>query len=124
MKIWFDDVRPPPDDSWAWCRTNAEARVLMIPDSKMKKNVVEISLDHDLGFHDVELPDDPDELAEVLILRGSSEETGEQLVRWMIENDLVPPKITIHSWNPDGARRMAQLLNAAGHDVFVEPFKA
>ena len=54
--------------------------------------VSEISLDHDLPSGD-----------------------GLVLCRWMIEYDLVPPKVTVHSYNPIGARRMLQELRDHGH---------
>lgn len=115
MKLWHDDIRPAPV-GWAWARTNAQAQFIL-----RGGNVEECSLDHDLGFHDVEIPDDPDELIEVMQLKGD-EETGEELVRWMIDNDLVPPKVRIHSWNPAGASTMAKLLNDHEYDVEVTPF--
>ena len=84
--------------------------------------MIEASLDHDLGYHDVDLPEDPDELAEVLILRGQSEETGADLVEWMVKYGFVPPLVTIHSWNPPGAKRMATILSDAGYGANVVPF--
>jgi hypothetical protein len=87
--------------------------------------IVECSLDHDLGYHDVEIPEDPDELLKVLVLRGEAEETGYDLVCWMLENNLVPKKVTIHSWNPDGAKHMAaRLARFAPEDteLWVTPF--
>jgi len=117
VKLWLDDVRPAPE-GWAWARTNEQAKQILA-----LGNVVECSLDHDLGYHDVELPDDPDELAEVLILKGQSEETGLDLVHWMVENEFVPARVTIHSWNPDGAKYMAARLNRFGYSCTVSPFK-
>ena len=55
MKLWVDDIRRPPDASWAWARTNAEA-------------------------------------------------------------------IEIHSWNRDGAHRMAKLFEMHGHRAHVRPY--
>lgn len=47
MKIWLDDLRPPPDNSWTVCKTAAEAF------SKIMSNEIEcISFDHDLGSTD------------------------------------------------------------------------
>lgn len=117
MRLWHDDVRPPPA-GWVWARTNDAAKEILL-----SENVTQISLDHDLGYHDITLPDDPDELAEVLILRGQSEETGYDLVNWMIERKLVPESVTIHSWNPDGARAMAARLNRFGYDCVVEAYR-
>lgn len=117
MKLWHDDVRPPPD-GWIWARTNAQAQAILENDWP----VTEISLDHDLGFSHVEIPDDHDEFLEVMRLRGDEEE-GTELVEWMIVNNRVPPTITIHSWNPAGAVKMARMLNDAGHSVMVRPYK-
>lgn len=118
MKLWHDDVRPAPE-GWVWARTNTEAKSLLLTG-----RVTEVSLDHDLGFHDVVIPDDPDELAEVLILKGQSDQTGYDLVCWMIDNFLVPAKVTIHSWNPLGAQNMAARLNRYGYNCTISPFKA
>lgn len=120
MRLWHDDVRPAPP-GWVWARTNAAAM-----DYLRTGEVEEASLDHDLGFHDVEIPDDPDALMEVLVLKGRSAETGLHLVRWMIDNECVPPRVTIHSWNPDGARYMAAALNRYAPEclVIISPFQA
>ena len=123
-KLWHDDVRPPPA-GWLWARTNDQAKYFLMLAEREGSPIVECSLDHDLGYHDVVLPEDPDELAEVLILRGQSEETGYDLVCWMIEHNLVPKKVTIHSWNPEGARHMAARLARlapADTELWVVPF--
>ena len=52
MKIFLDDIRNPPDDSWTTCRS-AEIAIALINELR----VDEISFDHDLGTeltgHDV-----------------------------------------------------------------------
>lgn len=116
MKLWLDDIRPSPK-GWVWARTNEQAKEYLLTGE-----VTECSLDHDLGYHDVDLPEDPDEAMEILILRGVSEETGLQLVEWMLEQNLVPSKIRIHSWNPSGTKNMAARLNHFGHDCLIAPF--
>jgi hypothetical protein len=107
-KLWHDDVRPAPK-GWLWAQNNMQAKhILEVFD------VVECSLDHDLGA-------DP---SEGLLAKGSGEETGLQLVDWMIENDCVPEVVTIHSWNPPAARRMERAFIAAGHrSVRVRPYQ-
>lgn len=120
IKLWHDDVRPAPE-GWLWARTNEDARKIL-----REQEVVEISLDHDLGLHDVDVPDpalDPDGFIDAVAGRGQSSETGLDLVVWMVENNKVPKRVTIHSWNPDGARYMAARLNRAGHTVIVSPFR-
>ena len=124
MKLWLDDIRPAPE-GWLWARTNDQAKHLLMIAERDGTPITECSLDHDLGFHDVEIPEDPDELLEVITLKGQSEETGYDLVCWMLENNLVPKKVTIHSWNPDGARNMAARLSRYAPedtDLWITPF--
>lgn len=47
MKLWIDDFRLPPDDTWTWAKTFEEAmqHVTAVPYS-----IEEISFDHDLGM--------------------------------------------------------------------------
>ena len=116
MKIWHDDIRPAPK-GWEWARTNSRAMELLA-----KHEVEEISLDHDLGLHtftEQDIRDHPD----LVFGRGQADETGYDLVRWMCDTGNVPRRVTVHSWNPDGARRMADLLNDAGHECKVSPYE-
>lgn len=111
-KLWLDDVRPAPDSTWFWAETIAEGQKFLLD------NVVEeCSLDHDLGhmiLGDGELRSRPG--------GHFAHGDGVDFVRWMVANNLVPEKVTIHSWNPMGAREMARLLNDFGRDVVVAPF--
>lgn len=119
MKLWLDDVRPAPD-GWHWARTNAEAKAALL-----RGNVDECSLDHDLGLHELtdEQINDWDHVISVsYALQATGTETGLDLVEWMIQHDLVPDEVTIHSWNPDGAHRMAMRLVDDGHEVLLAPF--
>lgn len=119
MKIFHDDVRPPPLPGWEWCRTNQEVIALL-----EREPCEEISLDHDLGYDGVDVEGlEGDALIDAMCLRGQSEDTGMNLVHWMIQNEKVPPKVRIHSWNPDRARDMARALNDAGYDCIIEPFR-
>lgn len=124
MKLWHDDLRPPPE-GWKWARTNDEAKEWL----SMGSLVSECSLDHDLGLHTMDAPDDTDpeywdKVIEIThALNPSTTETGYELVEWMVETEHVPDVVTIHSWNPDGAMRMARRLANAGYDVTVAPFK-
>lgn len=114
-KLWFDDIRPAPE-GWQWARTVEQAILIL-----RANNVTAISLDHDLGLHHyTEAQIEADE--ELIFGRGQAEETGLDLVHWMIANNKVPEKIAVHSWNPDGARRMIATLNDAGHYVARIPY--
>src|SRR5207237_9811908 len=53
MKLWVDDIRRPPDDSWAWARTNEEAI-----EALRSGEVNEASLEHVMGVHEPD-PDAP-----------------------------------------------------------------
>lgn len=116
FRVWHDDIRPAPQ-GWVWARTNTEAERLLL-----ENDVAEISLDHDLGLHgytEAEIEANP----ELIMGRGQAEETGYDLVLWMIFKNRVPPLVTIHSWNPDGAKKMAALLNEYGHDCLIAPYE-
>lgn len=88
MKIWLDDERTPPDESWIW---------FVDPDLAfhfVKNHVVdEISLDHDLGLHVA---------------------TGYELLTWIerlvVTENFEPPEIHIHTANPVGHANMMAAL--------------
>lgn len=50
--LWLDDIRRPPSSFWKWARTLDDAKMII-----NTCNVLEASLDHDLGLHDRD-PDD------------------------------------------------------------------
>lgn len=113
IRLFHDDVRPAPE-GWILAKTNDEAIDILITGE-----VIECSLDHDLG----DIPTGETDPQEVMFLKGTAEETGVHLVEWMIKNDCVPDRIQIHSWNPQGAQRMANLLKEAGHSPIIAPFQ-
>jgi len=115
MNLWHDDVRPAPED-WIWVRNNDQARALLecLP-------ITTISLDHDLGA-EVHVTPDMD-ISRLTVLKGMHEDNGMKLVEWMIDKDLVPRTVIIHSWNIPGAKRMYQAFLAAGYLAELEPFK-
>ena len=76
MKLWVDDLRDAPDDSWTVARTSAEAIELLV---KRGHECLEVSLDHDLGGDDTTRP----------------------VVLWMCEN-VYPRDIHVHTANPVG----------------------
>lgn len=122
MKLWHDDIRRPPDDSWAWARTNRDAELLLIAGVGSCDPITEASLDHDLGLHDF----DPDEFDADLRIAPEAhlQPDGRGLCRWMVDQGLVPPRVTIHSWNPPGAAEMAAILRdgAPNTTVAVSPY--
>ena len=83
MNVYLDDIREPPAN-FILVRTVEECKDIL------KNNKVNIlSLDHDMG------DDQP---------------TGYDLIKWMIENNIYPGVITVHSLNPVGKKNMTQLL--------------
>jgi hypothetical protein len=88
MKLWLDDQRPPPK-GWIWAKTVPVAIELM-----NTGQVVEASLDHDLG-------------------EGNAE--GYALCLWMAEHDIWPTEgIAIHSANAPGADRITGVIKRYG----------
>lgn len=76
MKLWIDDVRPPPETDWYWAMTSAEA-IALLRDDKFS----EVSFDHDLGDNDTTRP----------------------VVLWLCENPTQwPDYCSVHSMNPIG----------------------
>lgn len=142
MKLWHDDARPAPY-GWEWARTNDTAKALL-----MSGKVVEISLDHDLGYKgpppglcavcggsglDFNNIDDPQRCGpcdgdgkiglDVLYVVGEDDETGVDLARWMAAEGILPAKITVHSMNPVGAAEIAATLRDAGASPLVREWR-
>lgn len=112
VKLWLDDIRVPPDESWTWCKTANEAKLILLAG-----NVEEASLDHDLGACEKCLKGMD---AEEWLWRHDMKSipncehygTGYTLVSWMEENHVWPktrPKV--HSANPVGRRRMEMVID-------------
>lgn len=121
-----------------WARTNDEAKRILSTGA-----VVEVSLDHDLGYEGK--PPEPcpscdktgitdDDVCptcdgdgflggDLFYVAGDSEDNGLELVKWMCEQKIFPEWITIHSWNHSGAAAMANLLANHGCRVLVRPFR-
>jgi len=85
MKVWLDDVRPVPDNSWIRTETAQQTIELL-----RTEQVEIVSLDHDLGL---------------------LEETGYDVIKWierMVRSttDYEPPEIRVHTDNPPARERM------------------
>lgn len=106
MKLWVDDIRIPPDDSWHICRSvYAAVRALEMfwPD------VDQINLDHDIS-HQVTIgkmsrPYPCDETFAVVAM---------YMALIKKANPTWNPKITIQTSNPVGAELMENILMNAG----------
>lgn len=99
MKIFLDDVRNPPDDSWTVARTYNHCIALLF--SGLPVEV--LSLDHDIACYD-----------EV----DHRELTGYHVAQWVEESVATddaytpPGKILCHSANPVGRARILETINS------------
>lgn len=94
MKIWLDDVREPPDETWNWVRGSQAAIALL---QSPRESVTEISLDHDLG-----------------LLADCRQDTGLCVARFIVTMKNPPALVHIHSMNPVGAAAMRAALEQRG----------
>lgn len=113
IKLYLDDVRSPPDDTWTVVRTAEEAKALL---DDPTIDVEAASLDHDLG--------ECDECANAFPPRGYTvvtntcrhRMTGYDLVKWMAETGRWPRyKPAVHSANPAGKANMVALIEQRWH---------
>lgn len=91
IKLWVDDIREPPDDTWDWVTTSEAAIALLriISGSGMLWIPREvISFDHDLGGDDTSRP----------------------VVLWMIENNVRFDDYRVHSANPVGVEWLTGMI--------------
>jgi len=94
MKVFLDDIRNAPDDTWTVVRT-AQGCI----DLLMGRTVTELSLDHDLGTY-----------------VGNTEITGYNVLLWLeqvayeMPDFPLPEKVFVHSANPIGKRRMEDAI--------------
>lgn len=86
MRLWIDDLREDPDtkwrgiytepEGWLWVKTSAEAIAAL----REEPRFAEVAFDHDLGGDD----------------------TTRRVMLWMIENNVWPERISVHTANPVG----------------------
>jgi Cyclic-phosphate processing Receiver domain len=96
MKLFVDDERLPPDDTWEVARNYPDAI-----EKLSKHQYDELSLDHDLASFDAD----------------GKEQTGYDIAVWLAENHHinryfhVPSKIKVHSANPIGKARTEGVIS-------------
>lgn len=92
LKLWIDDIREPPDDTWDWVATSEAAIALLkfFSDEGMLWCPREaISFDHDLGGDDTTRP----------------------VVMWMIENNFKFDKYNVHSGSKEDVEWIISTLS-------------
>lgn len=106
MKLFVDDIRPVPDESWTLART-----VLTAIRAIEQFRPEEVSLDHDISHGE-------------LYPQIACQETFES-VAWYIylkaTTQDYKPNVRLHTANSYGAGLMAQLLIQAGVKVTIFP---
>lgn len=93
-KLWLDDFRVPPDDSWTWVHTAKQA--IAILDSC---DVDAISLDHDLGEEE---------------RCGTGLDVARHLTAMVKIGRKMPTVVMLHTQNPVGRARMLDELSGGG----------
>lgn len=90
MKIWVDDIRTPPDDTWEWAKDSMEALGWLMHTQMCYRDchIELMSLDHDLGGDD----------------------TSRRIVLWMCENEFWPDEVVVHSANPVGVEWLEGMI--------------
>ena len=90
MRLFVDDLRPAPDDTWTVAQTSAEALEILRGGA-----VEELSLDHDLG----------------------GEDTARPIVLWLAEHGGWPATVRVHSANPVGVEWITGMVERYGPGI-------
>jgi hypothetical protein len=89
-KLFLDDIRNPPDDSWIVARSYNEL-IKIVSERGAPDHV---SFDHDLGIESY----------------GTVARSGYDAAWWFVNNGIVLKSFTVHSANPVGAENIRRLL--------------
>lgn len=104
-KLWLDDMRPRPDETWDVVRNYSE-----FVDYIQKNGVPDfISFDHDLGLEHYEALEKDPRLH--LLNEGFKEKTGLDCAKYLVRNRLKVHGFSVHSQNPIGKTNIQSLLN-------------
>lgn len=91
MKLWLDDIRDPPDESWEWAQSFSQMIWLL---KKFGRPEI-MSFDHDLGIDQAT----------------GTNRSGHDIIKWIAERDQnggewYPLEVRVHSANPVGAENV------------------
>lgn len=114
MKLYVDDIREAPDESWTLCRTITEAIRLI---ARYKNEIKEISLDHDISF-DVRVEStyrpfpSPENFTALAYFIGEVYYINRKFdtSEYAVACPRTCPKITAHTANPVGAENLKRIL--------------
>jgi hypothetical protein len=112
MKLFLDDIRTPPDNTWFVVRT-AEAAI-----EELKKGRVTVaSLDHDLVDGHYPWNAGHPYPSNDSLVASTGFMTGLNVVLWMQENNIWPDVgVVVHSQNDEGRKRMMEVID--NHYIF------
>lgn len=116
IKLFIDDVRDAPDDSWTVVRKVQPAIDFI---GRYMLQIKEYSFDHDIENR----PDD-ETFRPIAHMVGMTWSWGQEIARKEVGKEMEPPKITIHSINPSGAREIQNILMDYGLTSTLAPYKA
>ena len=97
-KIWIDDMRSPPDNSYRWCQTYDSAIATIHYFSTSDYGIERICFDHDLG----------------------EEKTGYDIAKYLVKNGIYIENYSVHSMNPVGRQNIIQLLDHYGYKELIK----
>lgn len=119
IRLWVDDLRDPADfgrPEFHWVKSNTEAiRVI----DTYGNEIDEVSLDYDICHT---LPGDSTILKPVACAE-TFEATARFLVYYVLMHKELHFPVTLHTSNPEGARKMENILLARGEDLFTVTHK-
>ena len=115
LKLFLDDIRERPDDSWFLVK-NYDEFVKFIEKSFINFQPIDIiSFDHDLAIQHYTITDNEllnnyyDNICEFTGLH-----CARFLIKFYIENNIDFPEIFVHSMNPIGAKNIINEFNDIG----------
>lgn len=115
MKLFIDDIRKAPDESWHVARTVTEAiRVIYYYGHEL----TEISLDHDIAHF--ENLDETDVDQRVSACKETFAAVAYYIAERWKDKGSTAPKIVLHSANPVGVENMELILSSSGIDCSIE----
>jgi hypothetical protein len=111
MKLWIDDIRNAPDESWSVARDVTSAINFI---ARFGEEIEEISFDHDISYL-IEMggmarPYPSPETFQA-VANYAAEYYGQRMgsAEWILE-DKTRPKVQIHTANPAGAKALEFIL--------------
>jgi hypothetical protein len=106
MKLYIDDIRTPPDESWNICRSALSAvRAL----DMFWEQVTDIALDHDIS-HQVAVG----KMSRPYPCEETFEIVARHIAALRCLHPAWEPRTSIHTSNPAGASNMKAILEHAG----------